>query len=141
MMDRPTRTLVAASGVLALAFASVPAVALAADATEDTFAIVFSLLMVFFVTVVSMCMYAIVPMAMIATLTLVVIALVDLVNRRDDEFPGALQGTPNPNEKMMWLLIVLLAGLLGSIFYVVLVKRKYPVARLRGTVPPAAPGE
>jgi hypothetical protein len=143
-MGRTLRVWVAVSALSAMVLALAPATAMAAESTDGAAAAVagvFYLLFIVIMSVVSMCSYAIFPLLGVATMALVVIALVDLIGRTDAEYPGALQGSPNPNEKMMWLLIILLAGIMGSILYVVLVMRKFPLSRLRGTVPPAPPGE
>lgn len=50
-----------------------------------------------------------------------IIMLVDCAKRDNSEFPNAGEST-----KTMWLLIVILAGGVGSIIYYFLVKKKIP---------------
>ncbi len=45
--------------------------------------------------------------------------LIDVVQRKDDDFPE-----PGPNTKMTWLLVVLLAGFIGAPIYYFVVKKK-----------------
>ena len=45
-----------------------------------------------------------------------IIALIDVVQRRDDEFPS---GQPGPNPRLLWsVIVVLLGGVGGFIYYV-----------------------
>jgi hypothetical protein len=61
------------------------------------------------------------------------IVLVDLIQRREGEFPSAMAGQANTNEKAVWLIVVLLAGSIGALIYYLSVMRKVP--RARGSVP------
>ena len=131
---------------LTTAFTAVPALAIAADASEDLATVIEVLFMTVFMTFFSFaytCVFMMVPaMFMVVTYTLIVIVLIDLLKRRDGEMPGALEGRSDPNEKLMWLLIVLLTGVVGAVLYHVLVMRRHPLSQLRAaTVPPAPPGE
>lgn len=143
-MKRLARHAIGFAAVTAV-LASVPALACAADSSEGVVALVgvlfYTAFMMFFAVVYG-CMYMIIPLLMVLTYTLVVIVLIDLVKRHDDELPAALEGRPDANERLMWVLIILLGGLLGAIIYHVLVMRRYPLSRLRpAAVPPAPPGE
>lgn len=76
------------------------------------------------------CLAYLIPM-MIGVLALVlwVVALVDVIQRTEAEFPGARQGAYNPNEKLIWLLVVILAGIIGAIVYYFVVMRPFPRMR------------
>ena len=50
-----------------------------------------------------------------------IIMLVDCAKRKNEEFPNA-----NENTKLLWILIIVLAGGVGSIIYYFLVMRKMP---------------
>ncbi len=50
-----------------------------------------------------------------------IIMLVDCAKRENADFPDA-----NPNSKLMWILIIVLAGGIGAIIYYFLVMRKKP---------------
>jgi hypothetical protein len=71
-------------------------------------------------------MYAVVPALSIASTVLWILALVDLAQRNDSQFPSAIEGRPNANEKVVWLLVVLLAGAVGAAVYYFVVMKKYP---------------
>jgi hypothetical protein len=45
--------------------------------------------------------------------------LVDVVRRRDDEFTGIGQS------KLIWILLIVLAGIIGSILYVAIARPKF----------------
>ena len=49
-----------------------------------------------------------------------IIMLIDLVKREDSEFPSG------ENEKIKWLLIVILLGGIGAIIYYFMIKKKLP---------------
>ncbi|MCM8787919.1 MAG: PLD nuclease N-terminal domain-containing protein [Candidatus Omnitrophica bacterium] len=50
-----------------------------------------------------------------------IIALVDCVKRSNEEFPSA-----GENTKVLWILIIVLAGGIGAIIYYFLVMKKMP---------------
>ncbi|HDZ86433.1 MAG TPA: PLDc_N domain-containing protein [Actinobacteria bacterium] len=62
--------------------------------------------------------------------------LIDVVQRKDDDFPE-----PGPNTKMTWILVVILAGLIGAPIYYFVVKKKmdklHTLAQDTGTKPQA----
>lgn len=70
------------------------------------------------------------------SIVLWVLALADLAQRTDSEFPSAMEGQPNANERILWLLVVLLAGAVGALVYYLMIIRKVP-RRRSGT--PASP--
>jgi len=45
--------------------------------------------------------------------------LIDVVQRKEDDFPD-----PSPNTKLTWILVVILAGLIGAPIYYFAVKKK-----------------
>jgi len=55
-----------------------------------------------------------------------IVAIVDVVQRVPEDFPNARAGRDDPNERMIWLLIVLLAGVIGAIVYYFVVMKPYP---------------
>lgn len=50
-----------------------------------------------------------------------VIMIIDVVQRKEDEFPNKTE-----NEKLIWLLIVLLTSWIGALVYYFVVKRNIP---------------
>lgn len=58
-----------------------------------------------------------------------IVAIVDVAQRPEWAFPEAMSGRPSPNEKLIWVLVVILAGVLGAIIYYIVVMRKYPRQR------------
>lgn len=87
---------------------------------------------------VMMCFMYVIPMV-IAGLSIAVwiVALVDVVQRLPEEFPNAIAGRMDPNERMMWLLIVLLVGVIGAAVYYFVVMKPYP--RQKPVTPGAPP--
>jgi hypothetical protein len=67
------------------------------------------------------CIAAIAWLAGIFFFVVWIIMLVDCAKRDNADFPDA-----NPNSKMMWILIIVLAGGIGAIIYYFLVMRKMP---------------
>lgn len=65
----------------------------------------------------------------VAGLVVWIIALIDVVQRPDAEFPSARQGAYNSSEKVIWVLVVVLAGVIGAIVYYAVVMRPYPRMR------------
>jgi hypothetical protein len=70
--------------------------------------------------------YAVIPALGLASTVLWILALVDLAQRNDTQFPSAIEGQPNANEKVVWLLVVLLAGGVGAVVYYFVVMKKHP---------------
>jgi|GEM_PF-4503472 len=71
----------------------------------------------------SMALLIVVGLIMLATVAFVIftwvfwiIMLVDAINRKDWE---------HENDKLTWLLIMVLTGIIGSVIYYFMVKRKY----------------
>jgi len=62
--------------------------------------------------------------------------LIDVVQRKDEDFPES-----GPNTKMTWILVVILAGLIGAPIYYFVVKKKMDksqaLAQDTGTKPQA----
>jgi hypothetical protein len=67
------------------------------------------------------CIAAIAWLAGIFFFIVWIIMLVDCAKRENSDFPDA-----NPNSKMMWILIIVLAGGIGAIIYYFIVMRKMP---------------
>jgi len=67
------------------------------------------------------CIIAIAWLAGIFFFVVWIIMLVDCAKRENEDFPDA-----NPNSKMMWILIIVLAGGIGAIIYYFIVMRKMP---------------
>jgi amino acid permease len=80
--------------------------------------------------------YAVVLLAGVGAMVLWILMLVDVASRLDQRFPGAMQGHPSPNEKVIWLLVVLLGGFIGSAVYYFVVARPHPRTPL--PAPPSA---
>lgn len=111
----------------------VPAVACAAESSPGSdaaagafvglFGVMWVLIMVFQLFVWGL---------VLVSLVLWIIAVIDVVQRNDWEFPNALEGRPaSSNDKTMWLLIVLLAGSIGAIVYYFTIMKKYPLKKIR----------
>ena len=62
-----------------------------------------------------------------AGLILWIVMLIDVIQRKDDEFPNA-----SKDSKMLWLLIILLTSYIGGLIYYFLVYKKLP--RSKSTV-------
>jgi len=67
------------------------------------------------------CIIAISWLAGIFFFVVWIIMLIDCAKRENEDFPDA-----NPNSKMMWILIIVLAGGIGAIIYYFIVMRKMP---------------
>ena len=73
------------------------------------------------------CFGYLVPIVVSAALLIFwVVALVDVLQRQDYQFPGVVSGHPNPNERLIWVLVVLLLSGLGAVVYYFMVMRPYP---------------
>jgi hypothetical protein len=66
---------------------------------------------------------------MVCFLVLWVIVLVDVLQRHEGDFPQARQGVFNPNERLIWVLVVVLGSGIGSLIYYFLVMKPYPRPR------------
>lgn len=74
-----------------------------------------------------MCLMYLIPMLLGGVaLVIWIIALIDVVQRLPEEFPNARAGRDDPNERILWLLIVLLVGGIGAIVYYFVVMKPYP---------------
>lgn len=62
-------------------------------------------------------------------LVLWIVALIDVLQRSDAEFPGAASGNPNANERLVWIVVVLIGSTLGAIIYYFMVMQPYPRRR------------
>ena len=113
--------------MLAFATAAAPASAFAQSSSAGDAAATTGIGVVFTVfTLLFFVFYGVILLASIAGVVFWVFMIVDVAQRLDTEFTGAMQGRPSPNEKMIWLLVVLLGGVVGSIVYYVVVMRPYP---------------
>ena len=81
-----------------------------------------------FMWVVMLLLYGLMFLAMLALMALWVWMLVDVIKR---DFP-------QPNEKTMWVLVVILAGWIGAIIYYFMIKRKSDLAAKAGVLPPVS---
>lgn len=72
------------------------------------------------------CLLGVVGLALAA---LWVLVLVDVLQRSDAEFPGAMRGIPSANERLVWILVVLLGSTIGAIVYYFVVMQPYPRQR------------
>jgi hypothetical protein len=70
---------------------------------------------------VFICIYVLAFVAGIFFFVVWIIALVDCAKRENLEFPS-----PSENSKVLWILIIVLAGGVGSIVYYFLVMKKMP---------------
>jgi hypothetical protein len=70
---------------------------------------------------VFVCLYVLAFAAGIFFFVVWIIALVDCAKRENLEFPS-----PSENSKVLWILIVVLAGGIGAIIYYFLVMKKMP---------------
>ena len=70
---------------------------------------------------VFICLYVLAFVAGIFFFVMWVIAIVDCAKRENLEFPS-----PSDNSKVLWILIVVLAGGVGAIIYYFLVMKKMP---------------
>jgi hypothetical protein len=70
---------------------------------------------------VFICLYVLALIAGIFFFVVWIIALVDCAKRENLEFPS-----PSENSKVLWILIVVLAGGVGAIIYYFLVMKKMP---------------
>lgn len=85
-----------------------------------------------------MCLMYLIPMALGGvSIAAWIVALVDVVQRAPEDFPNARAGRDDPNERMIWLLIVLLVGVIGAVVYYFVVMKPYP--RPKPGVAPVAP--
>lgn len=58
-----------------------------------------------------------------------IIALIDVIQRDDRDFPQARRGMQSANERLIWILVVIFAHGLGAIIYYFLVMK--PCTRSR----------
>jgi Phospholipase_D-nuclease N-terminal len=73
----------------------------------------------------SVCCFAyMVPVLLgVAGAVLWIVALVDLLQRADSEFPNH---QPGSNDKVVWILVVLFLNGIGALVYYLMVMRPYP---------------
>ena len=89
-----------------------------------------------------MCLMYLIPMVLAAvSVAAWIVALVDVVQRAPEDFPNSRAGRDDPNERMIWLLIVLLVGAIGAIVYYFIVMKPYPRKRPVITAPQEASPE
>lgn len=93
-------------------------------------------------SVVFFIFYAAFWLLFILAFVLWIMAIIDVISRLEWEFPNALQGHPNSNDKVLWVLVVLLAGVIGAVVYYFSVMKPFPLKQVRppkvppGTQPP-----
>jgi len=75
------------------------------------------------------CGYVLIIGVLVALVVVWVVSLIDVVRRDDSQFPQALRGNRGHDERLTWVLVVLLAGPLGAVIYQVVVVR--PAKRSR----------
>ena len=117
-----TVTLLTSSLILTKVFA-----ATTSDYTYDTstfsgvefFAGLFSLVSFLSIMGFSTCLYCIPMVFLVALGVLWLIMLIDLIQRRDQDFGE------DKNSKLMWMLIVLLTGYIGAAIYYFMIYRKF----------------
>jgi len=123
---------IAASAVAACGLSAIPAVAFAQSSSAGDAAAAGAAGFFFLVFGVIMAIsYVVIPLLAIGTMVLWVLAIVDAATRNDWEYPNAIQGRPSTNDKMMWLLVVILAGIVGALVYYFVVMRPYPLKTVR----------
>ncbi|MDO8846853.1 MAG: PLDc N-terminal domain-containing protein [Coriobacteriia bacterium] len=89
-----------------------------------------------------MCLMYLIPLVLgVASVVVWVIALVDVVQRAPEDFPNARAGRDDPNERMIWLLIVLLVGVIGAVVYYFIVMKPYPRRQPTAAAPMEASSE
>ena len=67
------------------------------------------------------CFYCVFILFWLVAIGLWIWMLIDLVQRDESEF-----GSTSGNQKVLWLLIVLLTGWIGSLIYYFMIYRKFP---------------
>jgi hypothetical protein len=114
-----------------------PSIALAQTSASDDAAAAAGMSIFTLLSSFMCCFYALGAVFVVGSLVLWLIVLIDLLQRTEAEFPSAVAGNANSNEKVMWLIVVLITGFVGALVYYVSVMRKLP--RRRGQVPPVPP--
>lgn len=77
-----------------------------------------------------MCFAWLVPIVVAAaSLVVWVVALADVLQRAPQDFPNVRQGYADPNERLIWMLLVIVLGTLGALLYYLMVMRRYPRAK------------
>ena len=75
--------------------------------------------------------YLLMMVLMVGLIVFWIRMIIDVVQRSDFEFPQAIAGRPNPNERLTWVLVVVLLGWIGGLIYYYEVMRRYPRYRNR----------
>lgn len=73
--------------------------------------------------------YLIPTIVMACFLVLWVVVLIDVLQRPEWDFPQARHGVVNPNERLIWVLVVVLGGGIGSLVHYFIVMKPYPRSR------------
>ena len=73
------------------------------------------------------CLIYLIPVLSLGLLVLWIVSLVDVLQRSDLEFPSRQQGT---NERLIWILVIVLMNGLGALLYYFIIMRRYPRTRL-----------
>lgn len=77
-----------------------------------------------------MCLGWVVPMLIgVASVAIWIVALIDVLQRDPADFPNARAGRDDPNERLIWLFVVLLTGSIGAVVYYFMVMKTYPRPR------------
>jgi hypothetical protein len=120
-----------------LAVSLVPSVAMGQSSASDDAAAAAGLSLFTLFSSFMCIFYAAGIVLVVGFMALWLIVLIDLLQRSDAEFPSAMAGHPNPNDKIVWLLVVFLTGGVGALIYYIAVMRKAP--RGRGAAPTGGP--
>jgi membrane-associated phospholipid phosphatase len=83
--------------------------------------------------------YGLALLAGLAGIVLWVLAIVDVAQRPDAAFPNAIHGQVSPNEKLIWLIVVLLGWVVGAAVYYFVVMRPHPRSAFPVPQPHATP--
>lgn len=74
-----------------------------------------------------MCFAWIIPMVAAGfSIVAWIVAIVDVLQRDPADFPNARAGRADPNERLIWVVVIVLAGVFGAIVYYFIVMRPYP---------------
>jgi hypothetical protein len=80
------------------------------------------------IMIVSMLFSCILPIGIFLIIGLLlvlwVVMLVDVIRREENEFPGS-----GKDQKLLWLLIVILTSYLGAAIYYFMIYKKYPLKK------------
>lgn len=73
------------------------------------------------------CLGWVIPMLIgVAAVAVWIVVLIDVLQRAPADFPNARAGRVDPNERLIWLFVVLLVGTIGAVVYYFMVMKPYP---------------